>query len=668
VARLRAPLQALGLVAAFVAATMAVFAQQPSSSQTPAQSDQVFRGATDFVYVDVYPRRGDRLVEGLTAADFEVFEDGKPQQIQTFELIRTPTGGAAERRDPRNRDEAERWIADPNNRVFIVYLDLYHITRASAHALRGPMTAFLSRTIGPSDVIAVMTPETPVSEIAFARTLNTLSSEIEHYWAWGLAEPPIVLRTPGEEALAQCGDARSGYDALIRRHRDLVLFTSLESLITRIGSVRDERTSVIFLSEGWTNMPGGIGIVPPTRIGGGNGARRNVQFRGPVSDAGPAPLPNCGQMLLRLNAFDPQERFKQLLQRANAANVSFYPIDVGGLRTYQATASGDAPASPGWRNTLRELAENTDGFATADSNDLGGAFQRITDSLSGYYLLGYYTTNTKADGKYRKISVRVKTPGVSATARRGYVAPTSEVRRPAAGVVSSAPVPADVAEAIGRLSRADADAGVAASGVARADAIDVVVEIADREWDQGRWRGGADVRVDVVSDDGQKQSASGRIDAGRRSAEIHLPHEASDRGPWHAFVNVADSGGQLDDRIEIDAPGDGLLNAPRVQRAPPTPRASFEPAAAFAFRRGDRVHIEWSLRAPVDRRAVRVLDRRGQPLALGAAMTETTTEPRAVVAVDVNLAAMAEGDYVFEVDVAAGEKTDRALVAFRVVR
>jgi VWFA-related protein len=661
-------LRTLGVAAALVAATMAVLAQQPQPSQAPAQSGQVFRGATDFVYVDVYPRRGDRLVEGLTAADFEVFEDGKPQQIQTFELIHTPTGGAADRRDPRNRDEAERWIADPDNRVFIVYLDLYHITHASANALRAPMMAFLSRTIGPSDVIAVMTPETPVSEIAFARTLNTLSSEIERYWAWGLADPPIELRTPGEAALAQCGDARAGYDGLIRRYRDLVLFTSLESLITRLGSLRDERTSVIFLSEGWINTPGGIGIGSPMRLGGGNGVRREVQFRSPPNDAGSSALPNCGQMLLRLSAFDPQERFKQLLQRANAANVSFYPIDVGGLRTYQQTASGDAVASPGSRDTLRVLAENTDGFATADSNDLGGAFQRITDSLSGYYLLGYYTTNAKADGKYRKISVRVKTPGVSVTARRGYMAPISETRRPAADVISSAPVPADVAEAVGRLSRVDADAGVFASGAARADTIDLVVEIASREWNQGRWRDGADVRVDVVSDGGQKQSASTRIEAGRRSVDVHVPRDATDRGPWHAFVNVAGSAGQLDDRIAIDAARDGLLGDPRVLRAPPMPRASFEPVAALEFQRGDRVHLEWPLRAPIDRRAVRVLDRRGQPLALGAAMTEASSESAASVAVDVNLAAMAEGDYVFDVEVGAGEKTERALVPFRVTR
>jgi VWFA-related protein len=667
VTRLRA-LRAVGIAAALVAATVVLVAQPPPS-QAPAQSRQVFRGATDFVYVDVYPRRGDRLVEGLTAADFEVLEDGKPQQIQTFELVRTPTGGAAERRDPRNRDEAERWIADPNNRIFIVYLDLYHITRSSAHALRGPMVSFLSRTVGPSDVIAVMTPETPVSEIAFARTLNTLSSEIERYWAWGLAEPPIVLRTPGEEALAQCGDARSGYDALIRRHRDLVLFTSLESLIARLGSLRDERTSVIFLSEGWINTRGGIGVVPPTRIGGGAGARRDVQFRGPVSDAVAAQLPNCGPMLLRLRAFDPEERFKQLLQRANAANVSFYPIDVGGLRTYQATASGDAVASPVSRDTLRALAENTDGFATSDSNDLGGAFQRITDSLSGYYLLGYYTTNPKADGKYRKITVHVKTPGVSVTARRGYMAPTAETRRPASGVAASAAVPVDVAEAIGRLSRVDADAGVAASGVARAGVFDLVVQIADREWNQGRWRDGADVRVDVVSDAGGKQSATARLEAGRRSVEVRVPRDAADRGPWHAFVNVAaGNAGQLDDRIEIDAPGDGLLSAPRVTRAPAMPRASFEPVAALEFRRGDRVHVEWPLRAPVDRRAVRVLDRRGQPLALGAAMTDASSESGASVAVDLNLAAMAEGDYVFEVEVGADEKTERALVPFRVKR
>src|SRR5439155_4609508 len=73
---------------------------------------------------------------------------------------------------------------------------------------------------------------------------------------------------------------------------------------------------------------------------------------------------------------------------------------------------------------LRTLAENTDGLAIVNSNDLAGGFKRVVDDLSSYYLLGYYSTG-KLDGKFHSISVRVKRPGVQVRARRGYLAATT---------------------------------------------------------------------------------------------------------------------------------------------------------------------------------------------------------------------------------------------------
>ena len=62
---------------------------------------QIFRAGTNLVYVDVYPRRDGRLVEGLTRDDFDVFEDGTRQAIQTFELVEfTARPADADRRDP----------------------------------------------------------------------------------------------------------------------------------------------------------------------------------------------------------------------------------------------------------------------------------------------------------------------------------------------------------------------------------------------------------------------------------------------------------------------------------------------------------------------------------------------------------------------------------------
>ncbi len=73
-------------------------------------------------------------------------------------------------------------------------------------------------------------------------------------------------------------------------------------------------------------------------------------------------------------------------------------------------------------NDLKSLAEETDGIAVTDTNDLNAGFRRIADDLAAYYVLGYYTTNTKFDGGLRKITVKLK--GKPIRARRQYRAPT----------------------------------------------------------------------------------------------------------------------------------------------------------------------------------------------------------------------------------------------------
>src|SRR5687767_12753584 len=72
------------------------------------QQRPTFRGGARFVRVDVYPAdRDGRPVEGLTAADFEVFEDGKVQDIDTFEFVKIEADPAAMRVDPNSQKEGE---------------------------------------------------------------------------------------------------------------------------------------------------------------------------------------------------------------------------------------------------------------------------------------------------------------------------------------------------------------------------------------------------------------------------------------------------------------------------------------------------------------------------------------------------------------------------------
>ena len=75
------------------------------------------------------------------------------------------------------------------------------------------------------------------------------------------------------------------------------------------------------------------------------------------------------------------------------------------------------------------LASSTGGFAAVNRNDLNGAFDRIVSENSSYYMFGYYSTNERRDGRFRKIEVRVKRPGLRVRSRNGYF--EARGRRPA---------------------------------------------------------------------------------------------------------------------------------------------------------------------------------------------------------------------------------------------
>src|ERR671935_840441 len=139
---------------------------------------------------------------------------------------------------------------------------------------------------------------------------------------------------------------------------------------------------------------------------------------------------------------DDEQHFRMLLDEANAANVSFYPIDPRGLVVFDepivkpttgAPPAGSTTLTPltvdaarlrARLTSLRTLAEATDGLAIVDSNDLSKGLRRVVDDLSSYYLLGYYSSG-KLDGKFHAITVRIKRPGVQVRARRGYLAATA---------------------------------------------------------------------------------------------------------------------------------------------------------------------------------------------------------------------------------------------------
>jgi VWFA-related protein len=148
-----------------------------------------------------------------------------------------------------------------------------------------------------------------------------------------------------------------------------------------------------------------------------------------------------------------KSKFDALIGEANRANITVYPVDAVGLRVHSKEAEvgrnvavaglkglGDEQRERGaWTKDLEKqeemlssrptavlgrLAKDTGGFLLENTNDLGAGVARMQQERTTYYLLAYQPTNTKLDGKFRKISVKVKRPKVTVRARPGYLAST----------------------------------------------------------------------------------------------------------------------------------------------------------------------------------------------------------------------------------------------------
>ncbi len=291
------------------------------------------------------------------------------------------------------------------------------------------------------------------------------------------------------------------------------------------------------------------------------------------------------------------------------------------------------------------------------------------DDMSAYYLLGYYSTNTKADGKYHKLQVKVKTPGVTMKARRGYVAPTAEAAAAAATAAAKpAAGPSAVDTALGSLKSLDKVPEVVTYGVASATELTVVVELSSEAVGHQTWSQGADVQATFTDAAGATVgTVKGRIDAGARSVNLHTP-VGFGVGPWKVLLRVDGKDDSHDDRVQIAPPSGALIGDPLIFRGTSAAQASLRPVADLEFRRIERVHIEWPIVTALDQHTARLLDRRGQPLPIDVTLTERQGASGSVLAADLNLAPLAAADYVIELNVGHGAETDHKLIAFRVIQ
>lgn len=382
---------------------------------SPAQQLPTFSSDVSLVRVDLSVLGRDRVpVKGLTAGDFTVSEDGKTQPIVAFSEIVLPEPTVAKPLWGHDVPaDVERNDAASDRRLVVLVLD---DAMAPAEAMVANSTRDIARKViaqlGPGDIAAVTFTADGRRAQPFTQDRARLLAAVDAF-------------SPG---LHQLGNLFSPSLAVVNmeKARALPVTATLRMLVEALGSIPDRRKSVIFISVG---------------------AAVDVDSAAQAAPSDPTPQAYAAM--------------KDIVRLAQRNSVNIYTVDPGGLDGMRILLQQQVPAtrfeveqeeylervevlSRSFRDFNRVFADNTGGKAFFNTNEFDTGVAQILRETGSFYLLGYRSPNQKADGRFRRIQVRVNKPGLTVNARRGYYGP--EPPR-----ASGAAVPAPMIDAIASL-------------------------------------------------------------------------------------------------------------------------------------------------------------------------------------------------------------------------
>lgn len=429
-------------VALFCALTAAAISYTAYfASAAESRPTRRFPAAVDVVAVDIVVLDADgNPVHGLGKDDFLLSEDGKPQEVSSFEAIEAGAPLPEIAALPAVSTNVVK--AKDVRRTFTIVFDGVHLTPGGAERAKTAIARFLREGARDGDSINLLSTAGGVFWSAndargrdrLIRALGELQGErvdvmppgvhISDFEAKRIAEDrdPYVINMvwkrlilsgatidhTGQNSQGAAGAsidraihpevemyAGQLYD-VIRKRRRVTLETIervLESLTTRRG-----RKSLLLVSEGFVadlRTPGFRGIIDMARQA--NTAVYFFDARGLVASTKDL-MTDVGQIVGE--------------DGVESAHL--------GMTDFGMDADSDG---------ADRLADETGGFSVTRTNDLTRGFERVNRESTAYYLLGYHSTNQAADGAYRKINVKVSRKDVEVRARKGYFAPGSKAER-----------------------------------------------------------------------------------------------------------------------------------------------------------------------------------------------------------------------------------------------
>ena len=378
---------------------MPLGAQQPLPQDAPIVK---FQATTQLVVemVSVKDKDG-KVIEGLAATDFIVTENGVQQTIRFCEfqkLQETPDSAAAidiAQLQPVTRNqiapEPPGDIRYKDRRLLVLYFDMTSMPVPDQLRALSAAQKFIGTQMTPQDLLAIMKFSGGAVQVLqdFTNDRNQLAATIQTVIA---GEGQGFEDTPADDTAADTGAAFGQDDGEFNIFNTDRHLAALQTAAVMLGHL-NEKKSLIYFASG-----------------------------------------------LRLNGANNQAQMRATVNAAIRGNVSLYPVDARGL-VAEAPMGDASKGSPGGigmytggsamavasnfqrsQDTLYALAADTGGKALLDNNDLSMGIVQAQKAISSYYIIGYYTTNTALDGKFRKISITLKDISAKLDYRSGYFA------------------------------------------------------------------------------------------------------------------------------------------------------------------------------------------------------------------------------------------------------
>lgn len=405
----------------FLLTLLAVFcAISPSLAQT--QSDDVVRITTNLVQIDAVVTKNGKLIKDLKAEDFEIFEDGRLQEIISFAYVSNlPNNGGALAdpgittsskdpnvpADPTSPPPIPREI--PRRRVALV-VDDYGLSAQSMAEVKRQVRKFLDKQVNPDDLIAIIRTSRARRELPHFTNDRSLIDQAWEQLTWNQCSRVGVKTMPkvGPNSNIGCGVASFEQSS-----------GSLRAIVAALGRVPGRKSMIIFSDD----MP----LRENEKIVRGGSV---LQVDDSKSD----------------EAENYNTRTRKLADLAIRSSVVIYGVDAGGLQVTSVSAADSnarnmVSGSEGnmlfnqelrarakliqmRRDGAARIAKETGGFLVADQNDF--QLDKIIEEQGGYYLIGYRPSNETFNKQFHRLKARVKRGGFEVRTRSGFFGTSEE--------------------------------------------------------------------------------------------------------------------------------------------------------------------------------------------------------------------------------------------------